>query len=126
MLNRAMLQTGCCPICCCGVKFSFCATHLKIRALQNTIQQVSQQEYSPHWKTMATYQIVRSYHVSSAVRSISDTVIEWNPRSRRKLAYIFCSVSRIILSSDFVKFGDTGEAFFISCLPVTSIFQSTE
>ena len=48
------------------------------------MQQVSPQQYSPHWKTLATYQIVRSHRVSCIIRSISETVMELNPSTRRK------------------------------------------
>ena len=50
---------------------------------------------------------------------------EPNLSTRQKLAYIFCSASRVS-PSIFVKFSNAEEAPFISCFTVTDIFQSTE
>ena len=50
--------------------------------------------------------------------SISETVMWPDPRTRRKLAYIFCSASRISLSI-LLKLSNAGETFLIRCFTVT-------
>ena len=55
--------------------------------------------------------------------SISETVMWPNPRIRRKLAYIFCSASRIS-PSILLKLSNAVEAFFIRFFTVTESSQS--
>ena len=99
-----MLLTRCSPICCCGGRFLFCATHWMIRALQNTMQQVSLQEYLPHWKTLATYQVVRFHALSGIFLKQSWMEPALTAKTRAHFLLGFQN-----FAFDFVKFSDARE-----------------